>query len=448
MSFLELCKKFIEIDSSTGTSSLPMVEFVNDLAKAKGFKTKFNKYNYSGLTHANLVISNSESLNCEYELVLQGHVDTIDPGHYTLWNKTGKNPFAASIREGRIYGLGVASSKLDLLCKLVAAEDYVNKKSNKSFAIIATSCKEQGFKGAIELLRNQKIKSRYALIGEPTDLSLSIAGKGLAKLEIDIPFVEKEVKFKFDHDHLESVSTESRIFAGVSSHYSQPELGVNAIERMLDYLENMPDNIMIMEMEGGGDSNSMPLQAALEFAVDSSAEYKTLERVKSIYQYLKNFKNKIQLFKDERFKPATTTFNISRVETLEDRIRIKGSVSWPPVVSYEVYRTWIEELKTTCEANGAKVSFTEYIKPFENSKESSFLNSVIKIMKSLEMDQKISTHPDANEAHCFSRFGSETIAFGPGRLEDNSHTPDECVNITDLECSIKFYRECIKYFCY
>lgn len=424
-----------------------MVEYIAEVCRAEGFSIQFFKYSSQGLTQANLVISNQKIKNLDFEIILQGHIDTIEPGHYTLWHKTGKNPFAATIHEGNIYGLGVADCKLDVLCKIIAAQKFLNSNLKKTFAVLITSGKETGFRGAVDILRKEKLRSKYALVGVPTNLDLVLAGKGLAKLEIDIPFTEDEIKFKFDHDHLESVSTESRFFSGVSSHYSQPELGVNAIEKMFDYLENMPDNIMVMEVEGGLNDNSVPLQAVLEFAVDSSNEYKTLSRVKNIYNYIKDFKVKTKKYRDDRFVPSTTTFNIARVETLEDRIRIKGSVSWPPAVSMEVYQSWIKEMKSVCEDNDSKISFTDYIKPYEMPTDSHFAQTLLSIAKKQNLNTKIATHSDTSEAHCFSRFGIETIAFGPGHLADNSQTPEESVKISDLEESIKFYETVIENFC-
>ena len=64
---------------------------------------------------------------------------------------------------------------------------------------------------------------------------------------------------------MEGQWTQSKIFKGRSAHSSQPHLGLNAVESLFDFLGKLPEHILILEIDGGTNYNTIPVQAHLEF---------------------------------------------------------------------------------------------------------------------------------------------------------------------------------------
>jgi acetylornithine deacetylase/succinyl-diaminopimelate desuccinylase-like protein len=57
------------------------------------------------------------------------------------------------------------------------------------------------------------------------------------------------------------------------------------------------------------------------------------------------------------------------------------------------------------------------------------------------------TQSVTNEANVLSRFGFECIVFGPGKRQNNSHTPEEHVSLQDLKTAEEFYQTMIEKVC-
>ena len=76
--------------------------------------------------------------------------------------------------------------------------------------------------------------------------------------------------YKVKRNLLESISTQSKIFSGKAAHSSTPHLGDNAIVKMLDYLQTMPENMLIIEADGGTRVNSIPNQSMIELDATSA----------------------------------------------------------------------------------------------------------------------------------------------------------------------------------
>ena len=129
MSFIELCRKFIGVDSSPSRGTGEISEYAAELCRSAGLQVELQYETHNGLRQANL-IARRTSQPQENEVLFQSHLDTVDPGHFSNWKKTQYNPFNASIQDGKIIGLGVADCKLDFLCKLEAIKSILTRQSS------------------------------------------------------------------------------------------------------------------------------------------------------------------------------------------------------------------------------------------------------------------------------------------------------------------------------
>ncbi len=139
-------------------------------------------------------------------LVLAGHTDTVP------WDETGwsSDPFAARRLDDRVYGLGTADMKSFLALAVNAARGLDATKLRAPLTILATADEESTMSGARALAADGRAPGQYALIGEPTGMQPVFQHKGVLMEGIRI--------------------------LGKSGHSSNPALGRNALEGMLEVI--------------------------------------------------------------------------------------------------------------------------------------------------------------------------------------------------------------------
>ncbi|MFZ1528422.1 MAG: M20 family metallo-hydrolase [Ferruginibacter sp.] len=119
-------------------------------------------------------------------VLLNSHHDTVAPNsNYT------RNPYEATIEDGRLYGLGSTDAGASLV-SLAAAFLYFYEAGNLPYNIVfAASAEEEvsGINGIEKLFADEAFKSlfghndSFAIVGEPTQLDLAIAEKGLMVID-------------------------------------------------------------------------------------------------------------------------------------------------------------------------------------------------------------------------------------------------------------------------
>ncbi len=447
MDFIESCRQLIAIDSTPAHGNKELAKWAAAFCRQKGLVVEEQEEVVGDLEQVN-IIARPSSERPSNEFLLQTHLDTVDPGPFSLWTETGLNPFDAHIIDGKIHGLGTADVKLDFLCKLEAIASFGKDRSWKlPPVLVGTFGEESGMQGALKLIRKNKVSAKMALIGEPSDLQVINAAKGFANVEIRIPFSEQEMNYRNEHNLRESTSTQSKLFRGKAAHSSTPQLGENAITKMLEYLMMLPDAVNIMEMDGGINFNTVPSHAFLEIDLATPIDKPISKKVANIYRAVKALELKFMSYKDNDFYPSTPTLNIGQVRTNESDIQITGTCRIPPVISHEVYEKWMEELGQVCEQNEAIFRVNDYKKPFRTTEKSILLKGCLDELRNMGLSDKPITQASTNEASIFSRVGIECVCFGAGKREGNVHTPNEHVAIADLERAIEFYRRVIERFC-
>lgn len=447
MDFIEACKQLIAIDSSPGNGTGEASAFIKDLGESLGFQVHLEEEMQRGLNEANVVCFPGEKTR-KVHLMLQTHLDTVDPGSFALWDLNGKNPYSASIHDGRIYGLGTADTKLDFLCKLFAAKGFLGRSPLKEFAVVGTYGEEYNMNGAIRLIRHKTLLADRVLVSEPTDFHLVTSGKGLANIEITIPFSKEEMDARLSHDQGEGASTQCKIFKGVAAHSSQPHKGENAVENLFGYIEQLPDHILLLEVDGGTNYNTIPVQSLVEFDLVPMQTVTVNQKLLQIYKKILSMKLEFNEVTDPKFDPPMTTLNIGMIRTYSDHLKIMGCVRWPALVKETVYLQWMDDLKMFCHSVGAVFRVRDHKKPFDTSIDHHFVRECHAAIKEVEPTSMLTTQPVTNEANVFHKLGLETLAFGPGQREGNSQTSHESIAIDNLHKAIKIYTNIIEKICF
>lgn len=112
-------------------------------------------------------------------LLLNSHHDTVKPNaSYT------RDPFAPAVEDGKLYGLG-SNDAGGCLVSLLAAFVHFHDRPDLSHNLVvaATAEEEISGRGGIEQLWPDLPPIAVALVGEPTQMQLAIAEKGLLVLD-------------------------------------------------------------------------------------------------------------------------------------------------------------------------------------------------------------------------------------------------------------------------
>lgn len=147
-------------------------------------------------------------------IILNAHMDHVDPGDPTRWPAP---PFAATIRDGCIWGRGTMDCKGPLATQVYAAGAL--KRSQIDFAgevyITCVVMEEVGGLGTRTLV--QDLAADFAILGESTRDALAIGHRGRVEAVLNVK--------------------------GKSAHASVPSLAVNphyVLARFLSALEKLP----------------------------------------------------------------------------------------------------------------------------------------------------------------------------------------------------------------
>lgn len=112
-------------------------------------------------------------------ILLNSHHDTVRPNpRYT------KDPFAAIVEDGKLYGLG-SNDACGCLVSLIAAFLFFYERKDMKYNIVLAATAEEEISGinGIESLLPSLPEIDFAIVGEPTLTNLAIAEKGLLVLD-------------------------------------------------------------------------------------------------------------------------------------------------------------------------------------------------------------------------------------------------------------------------
>ena len=112
-------------------------------------------------------------------LLLNSHHDTVKPNsQYT------KDPFAPAVEDGKLYGLG-SNDAGGSLVSLIAAFLYFYEKENLKYNLILAASAEEEISGqnGIEILLQQLGPIDCGIVGEPTQMQMAVAERGLMVLD-------------------------------------------------------------------------------------------------------------------------------------------------------------------------------------------------------------------------------------------------------------------------
>lgn len=448
MNFVEACRHLISLDSTPLQGNRRVVDWLEEQVRAAGLFCDVQSDSVGDIPQANIFVR-PQAQRQDTEVMFQSRLETPDPGPFGLWKENRSNPFDAQIIDGKIFGLGSANCKLDFLCKIEALKKVMATKPKWKTppVLVGTYGSESGMMGALKMIRKNLVNARFGVIGEPSNLRVLSAGKGTARVHIRLTFESDELAFREAHNMRESTSTMSKVFQGKPAPSANPQLGDSAIKKLFKYLSQLPEDIAVMEIDGGVDFNTVPAHAFLEIDPVSGFRVPMARKLNRIAHLLMELEEEFLQYSDSDFNPTHPTLNIGAIRTFEQYVELQGDVKIPAIVSNEVYDRWMERAASVCHSVGGEFQVNYYKRPYRTDSESILVKGAVSALKKMDLDDTLGTHSSTNEASLFSRVGLDCISFGPGQGIGNIHTPRENVRLDHLELATQFYCRMMERFC-
>ena len=236
----KLLKKLILIPSPSG-SEKTAGEFIFDILVKQGFEV--NKCSVSE-NRFNVVAKLGKP-----KIYLAAHMDTVSP--ILDYRET----------KSHIYGRGSCDTKASIACMITAAIAAKNE-GYHNFGLIFTVGEEFNLDGAKAIVKS-KLAIPFVIVGEPTSLAIVNGHFGILTIKV--------------------------MAKGKAAHSSRPELGINAIDMLLELIakvNKMPIKsgtlMSLVQIKGGFADNIIPDEAEAIFSFRISPDDQT--------DYIKNIK--------------------------------------------------------------------------------------------------------------------------------------------------------------
>ncbi len=364
-------------------SDLVSIESINPNMKgAKNGEAVIGNYIFDYLKGLGLEVFRQEALpgrsnifgklsgpNSKRRLLFEGHLDTMPVEGMEI------DPFHPKIEDGRLYGRGACDVKASLAAMLLAlkiAKEQGRPRADLYF--LGSVDEEYTFKGILHFLE-RGFWAQGAVVGEPTELEVVIAHKGMVRWRIEV--------------------------TGKAVHSSKPEEGINAVVKMAriicrieDRMQPVlarrshplvgPPTLSIGKIQGGIQINIVPDRCFIE-----------LDR---------------RLNPGEDPKSILATFEELLAEMRHEDPRLQVAMEEPFLVDYPL------ETKETEEVVGLAKSAVAAVRG----------------------EAKVKGVPYGTDGSKTARAGIPTIVLGPGNI-DQAHTAKEFVEIDQVVKAAEIY---------
>jgi acetylornithine deacetylase len=195
----EMLARLVGFDTVSHTSNLALIAFVEDYLAAHGIASK-RVPNADG-DKASLYATIGP--NVDGGMVLSAHSDVVPTGHQ-IWQS---DPFQLTERDGRLYGRGTSDMKGFLACALSLVPEFAAAELERPIHLAISYDEEVGCLGCVDMVREMAAGGiappRGVIVGEPTEMQLVVAHKGINGYATTV--------------------------TGKETHSSQTQLGANAI---------------------------------------------------------------------------------------------------------------------------------------------------------------------------------------------------------------------------
>jgi succinyl-diaminopimelate desuccinylase len=489
--FFEEARRMIRTSSVSSSGNEELANYVATLLQDRGFKTQIQQvmhsiegvskrqFNVIGVLGDPLVDKKTRK-----GLLLTSHLDTSSPGLPENWTETGGDAFASTLRDGKIYGLGSADSKLDFLCKLHAVEKFREKKLKMPIYLVGTCGEEQGMFGAKYLIKSLALNPKYVVVGSPSDLKILLGHKAMAVFRVTVGYQLVERDARGFNRRIDLYSF------GKAAHAASPELGNNAILQLSEFLHQATESgfeMRFTRVDGGDMANKVPDRAMAEFYLTShqfedfkrffreTIKLQAKERafrvelgglgdmgvrflpdavfksVTEVVGFFKTLSSEFGSAKDDSFSPPHPTVNLGLIKQKANSVELTFDLRLLPSVSIEETEKRISQgvqaIAGRYPSLNLSVSKDRYNPSFETASDGALAKLCRDSLEAIGMSATFERSSSSSEASQYSQSGHESVAFGPGGSRGNALGPNEHNSLEHLEKATAFYEKLVERVC-
>ena len=307
-------------------------------------------------------------------VLLTGHTDVV-PANADDWTT---DPYEPTVRDGRLYGRGTADMKGAIGAMIVATERYCKRTDAPGEVVLGFVVDEEHGGAGMQAFVDNGLEADVAVVGEPTDLDVCTAIKGVARYEA--------------------------VVEGESCHSGQPDEGRDAIrglreliarvEALDDELESTSHSVLAHE-----DVTVTEVTGGLAPNVVAGSATATI---------------------DWRCLPGET-----EPGPLDDRIH--GALA---------------DLRVDGAALSVALDRTVFARAGETDPNHRIVTATLDAAHERGIDAEVIGFDAATDARFLIHDAEiPTVHFGPGSLTEDAHTVDESVAVADLVAATAVYEE-------
>ncbi|MGA4438436.1 acetylornithine deacetylase [Psychrobacter pocilloporae] len=372
---LDWLTRLIAFDTVSRHSNLALIHDVRAYCEQLGLTVDltFNE----AKTKANLFVTvpageNADQIN--NGLVLSGHTDVV-PVDGQDWTS---EPFTATIRGDKLYGRGACDMKGFIACALTILPQAVQLSNSgqlrRPLHLALSFDEEVGCLGAPLILADLKargITPDYCIVGEPTNMAMVVAHKGIAVYRCRVH--------------------------GKSAHSSLIGQGVNAISyasRLVGYVDTLAE-----ELSARDDNDALFTVPYSTLSVGTIHGGTATNIVPNLCEFTFDYRNLPHMTQDDILAPIQ-----AKVAELNAQMQARA-----PETGIELMQE--ESVPAMTDNNSAE------------------LQSLIAALTGDDERHKVAY---ATEGGQFTNAGIPTIICGPGSIEQ-AHKADEYVEMIEIE---------------
>jgi putative selenium metabolism hydrolase len=318
-------------------------------------------------------------------LLIDGHIDTIPLHSEARWTV---DPFGGTIRDGRLYGLGICDQKGSIAAAAHGiAAAWRAQPGSGTVALIASVCEEE-IEGAAMAGFVERFQPDFAITSEPNDTRLCIGQRGRCKLQMRV--------------------------VGRACHAGHARQGLNAVDAIAEVITEIKHL----------DQPTHPHLGHRDITV--------IDLLSSPYPSVSTVPGEAVARFDARFLPGETA------DSLIATLRACAERAWSgwdeqPRLELSVvqadFTTW----------TGQRLTADEFEKAWWTDESSHLVSSSRRALDSVGIDST-PTHYSfcTNGSYLAGERGIPTIGFGVG-LEHMAHQVDEFITLDSLRSGAQGY---------
>ena len=373
----EMIERLIAFDTTSRESNLELIGFIADYLADYGIASSLSHDDSGG--KANLFATIGEV--ADGGIVLSGHTDVV-PVDGQTW---ASDPFTATERDGRLYGRGTCDMKSFIAIVLALVPDFLAKPLSQPVHLAFSYDEEVGCLGVhrlIEDIRAQGVRPQAAIIGEPTEMEVVDAHKGIA-------------------GYLTS-------FRGVAAHSSATHIGVSATHAAGRFVAFLDDLFEEMQTRARPELGFVPPYTTIQVGVLNGGTASNIIAQDCLVNW--------------HFRAMPTD------DPQEITDRALG---------------FLDELRMRMQAHRKEADITTLLRvsvpPLKPDDASPATNLALALTGS-NATAKVSF---ATEASAFQQDGIAAVVCGPGSIAQ-AHQPDEFIALEQIEAGTAFMRKLIE----